>query len=388
MPSLTKAVSKALYSHYRAVNQYKSALEMYEIFIESRDSLESESNKKAMIRQEFKYVYEKKAEEDSLTNVIEQNLKDAEILAERSEKEHHQVQTYYLYAGLGLALLFGGFIFNRFKVTDKQKVIIEEQKKVVDYSFKELEIKNTEILDSIVYAKRIQSAIMPTESFVKENLKDSFILYKPKDVVAGDFYWIEPKNDKIMFAAADCTGHGVPGALVSVVCNNALNRSVREYGLTNPADILNKVRDIGVAEFEKADEDVNDGMDIALCSIEGMKLQYAGAFNPLWVVRDGELIIIKADKFSIGKFDSERDFTGHSMDLKKNDVVYIYSDGYADQFGGEFGKKFKTKALMELVQKIVDKPMTQQLSILDQVFTDWKGDLDQIDDVCVIGVRV
>jgi serine phosphatase RsbU (regulator of sigma subunit)/uncharacterized protein HemY len=388
VPALTKTVSKSLYNDYKAVNQYKLALEMYEVFIAARDSLLSESNKKAVIRQEFKYVYEKKAEEDSLTNIIQQNLKDAEILAERTEKEHHQVQSYYLFAGLGLALIFGGFIYNRFKVTDKQKLIIEEQKRIVDKSYDELEIKNTEILDSIIYAKRIQSAIMPTDSFVEEHLKDSFVLYKPKDVVAGDFYWIEKKDNKILFAAADCTGHGVPGALVSVVCNNALNRSVREYGLSDPDKILNKVRDIVVAEFEKSDEDVNDGMDIALCSIDGMDLKYAGAFNPLWVVREGELIVIKADKFSIGQFDADKNFTCHSMELKKNDVVYLFSDGYVDQFGGENGKKFKTRAFMELVKKHSKKSMKEQYAIFNEVFESWKGDLDQIDDVCVIGVRV
>jgi serine phosphatase RsbU (regulator of sigma subunit)/tetratricopeptide (TPR) repeat protein len=380
--------SEVLHQSYYLMNEPLLAYDMLLLFMQNKDSLNSEENRSEVIRHEFKYMYDKKKEEDSLKNIIVQVEKDAIILAERTKKENGEIQSYYLAGGLLLSLIFGVFIYNRFKVTDRQKIIIQEHKLVLDNSFKELEIKNTEILDSIIYAQRIQSAIMPTDSFVKEHLKDSFILYKPKDVVAGDFYWIEPRNGKLMFAAADCTGHGVPGALVSIVCNNALNRAVREYGLTDPAEILNKVRDIVVAEFEKSDEDVNDGMDIALCSIDGMKLKYAGAFNPLWVVRDGELIVIKADKFSIGKFDFKRDYTGHAMDLKKGDVIYIYSDGYADQFGGEQGKKFKTKTLMTLVQKIVDKPMAEQLSILEQEFNDWKGDLDQIDDICIIGLRV
>ena len=159
----------------------------------------------------------------------------------------------------------------------------------------EVESKNKEITDSITYAKRIQSAILPPEKVVKESLEDSFILYKPKDIVAGDFYWLEQKNGKVLFAAADCTGHGVPGAMVSVVCNNALNRSVREHGLTDPGKILDKTREIVIEEFEKSDEEVNDGMDIAICSLEGNSLQYAGAHNPLWVIRNGAILETKAN---------------------------------------------------------------------------------------------
>ena len=210
-------------------------------------------------------------------------------------------------------------------------------------------MKSKEVTDSIKYAKRIQSAILPSSKTIKEYLPNSFIFYKPKDIVAGDFYWLESKNDTVLFAVADCTGHGVPGAMVSVICNNGLNRSVREYGLINPSDILNKTREIVISEFEKSDEDVRDGMDIALCSIkykvESKKsqttaiLQYAGANNPLWIVRDHELIDIRPDKQPIGKHFKNSSFTPHSIELKKGDTIYIFSDGYADQFGGPKGKK-------------------------------------------------
>jgi serine phosphatase RsbU (regulator of sigma subunit) len=199
---------------------------------------------------------------------------------------------------------------------------------------------------------------------------------------------MEQKNGKIFFAVADCTGHGVPGAMVSVVCNNALNRSVREHGLTIPGEILDKTRDIVVQEFEKSEEDVKDGMDIALCSIEGMKLQYAGAYNPLWIIRNGELIETKANKQPIGQFDNPEPYTTHSFDLEKGDAIYIFSDGYVDQFGGERGKKFKSKAFRELLLSIQDKNMEEQKKSIDETFETWIGDLEQIDDVCVIGVRV
>jgi serine phosphatase RsbU (regulator of sigma subunit)/TPR repeat protein len=252
----------------------------------------------------------------------------------------------------------------------------------------EIETKNRDIMDSIKYAKRIQNAILPPNKIVKEFLHDSFIYYKPKDIVAGDFYWLEHKEGKVLFAAADCTGHGVPGAMVSVVCSNGLNRSVREHGITDPGKILDKTRDIIIQEFEKSEEDVNDGMDIALCSLEGNTLLYAGAHNPLWIIRNGKLLETKANKQPIGKFDKLLPYTTHTFELEPNDTFYIFSDGYVDQFGGEKGKKFKANAFKELLISIQDKSMEEQKEKLDQVFESWKGDLEQIDDVCVIGIRM
>ena len=275
----------------------------------------------------------------------------------------------------------------------------------IAHQHQELEETHKEITDSIAYAKRIQSAILPPIKLVKKYLKDSFVLYKPKDVVAGDFYWLESFADSldskgisegVLFAAADCTGHGVPGAMVSVVCNNALNRSVREFGLTAPGKILDKTREIVIQEFEKSEEEVKDGMDIALVSLSQYKtgeqktvLQYAGAHNPLWIIRKGTSTIeeIKADKEPIGKFDNPSPFTCHTLELEKGDTIYIFSDGYVDQFGGPRGKKFKAKPLRELLLSIQDKSMEEQKNLLNEAFENWRGELEQVDDVCVIGVR-
>ena len=277
------------------------------------------------------------------------------------------------------------------KLTQRQKELeseVEEATGDLRLKHEELEETHKEITDSIAYAKRIQSAILPPAKLVKEYLQESFILYKPKDIVAGDFYWLEHKNGKVLFAAADCTGHGVPGAMVSVVCNNALNRSVREYGLSSPGGILDKTREIVIQEFDKSEEDVKDGMDIALCSLKGNKLQYAGAHNPLWIIRKGEILETKANKQPIGKFDKPSPYTTHTFELEKGDSIYIFSDGYVDQFGGEKGKKFKSKAFRTLLLSIQDKAMEEQRVLIDEAFEAWRGNLEQIDDVCVIGVRI
>lgn len=282
------------------------------------------------------------------------------------------------------------FFFNRFTVLYLKH--IESQRN-------EIEVQKREIIDSINYARRIQKAILPPTRLVREYLGDSFILYKPKDVVAGDFYWMEKSDNKILFAAADCTGHGVPGAMVSVVCNNALNRSVREFKLSDPGEILDKTRELLLQEFDKAEEDVKDGMDISLCVMEGNMLHFAGAYNPLWLIRkEGpdkdasadypSFIELKPDKQPIGKFDNPFPFNSQTIELREGDTIYIFSDGYADQFGGEKGKKFMVANFKKLLISIQNEAMEKQKEIIDMNFESWKGDLEQIDDVCVIGLKI
>jgi serine phosphatase RsbU (regulator of sigma subunit) len=387
-PEKIKYTAELLSSIYEKQENFDKALEMYKLHIQMRDSLNNEETQKVTAQQQAKYEYEKQKALDDAEH-------EKQIAIEQEAKEKQQIITYATGGGLGLVGVFLIFVFNRLQVTKKQKLVIEEQKKevesqkeVVELAHSELEEKNQEIMDSITYAKRIQNAILPPLKVVKEYLTKSFILYKPKDIVAGDFYWMEHKGGRVLFAAADCTGHGVPGAMVSVVCNNGLNRSVREYGLTDPGEILNKTREIVIAEFEKSEEEVKDGMDIALCSLEGNTLKYAGANNPLWIIRNGEIIETKADKQPIGKFDELLPYTTHTFELQKGDTIYIFSDGYVDQFGGEKGKKFKAKAFRELLLSIQDQSMDDQKIIIDSAFENWRGNLEQIDDVCVIGVKV
>ena len=385
-----KTNAKLLSNVYFAQGKFKLSLEMYKLEITMRDSLNNESTQKAAIQQQAKYEYEKQKAVDDAEH-------DKEIAIEHEAKEKQTILTYATGGGLGLVAIFLLVVFNRLKVTRKQKNIIEaqkteveNQKNVVELAHTELEEKNKEITDSIQYAKRIQNAILPPNKVVKKYLQESYIYYKPKDIVAGDFYWLEHSESKVLFAAADCTGHGVPGAMVSVVCNNGLNRSVREFGLTDPGEILNKTREIVVQEFEKSEEEVKDGMDIALCTLEGNRLQYAGAHNPLWIIRKDaeEIEEIKANKQPIGQFDNPEPYTTHTIYLQKGDSLYIFSDGYADQFGGEKGKKLKTANFKKLLLSIQNESMEKQKQLIDEAFDKWKGDLEQLDDVCVIGVRI
>jgi ligand-binding sensor domain-containing protein/serine phosphatase RsbU (regulator of sigma subunit) len=303
------------------------------------------------------------------------------------------------------------------KIVEERTIEVVKEKKAVEDQKSLVEEKNKEILDSIAYAKRLQEAILPSEDFVRKNLPDSFILYKPKDIVAGDFYWMETVGDTILFAVADCTGHGVPGALVSVVCSNALNQAVREFGITEPAEILNKVRDLVIQTFEKSKSEVKDGMDISLFSLTlrsasdgGLSrptLHWAGANNGLWIIRknladdalfsetaisskDGlfKLKEIKADKQPIGKYHNPKPFTNHSITLEKGDKIYLFSDGFQDQFGGSKSKKFKASRLKELLLELQEKKMNEQCLVLENAFENWRGELEQLDDVCIAGVQV
>lgn len=261
--------------------------------------------------------------------------------------------------------------------------------KQIDQQKSLLETKNKETSDSINYAQRIQNAILPSRRLVENHLPGSFIVYQPKDIVSGDFYWIEKKNEKIFFAVADCTGHGVPGAMMSVIGQNALNRVVNEFGITTPSKILDKLSDLIDEAFAKSGSDVRDGMDIALCSLNPVtgSVEYAGAHNPIYHIANGELKEYKASKQPIGRFESRVPFLNNEFKMQKEDSLYLFSDGIADQFGGPDGKKFKYKRVKELLLKIYSKPPAEQKNTVITAFSDWKGSLEQIDDVCLFGVK-
>lgn len=391
-PKLIK-ISAALVSQvYEKQGRGMEALQLFKIAKIMSDSLNNQTSQKASVRQQAKFEYEKQKVQDDAEH-------DKLIAIKQEEKEKQQVIIYATVAGLILIAGFLFFVFNRLRITRKQNRIIEAQKDVVELARKELEEKNQEITDSITYAKRIQDAILPTNQVVKELLPNSFIFYQPKDIVAGDFYWMESKDDYILFAAADCTGHGVPGAMVSVVCHTALHRVIRDYDLVDPGKILDKTREIIIDQLNRPGDsegysmsNMNDGMDIALCVLNTKtnQITYAGANNPLWILRDGgeEMEEIKATKQAIGRVENPISYQTHDLTLSKGDSIFVFSDGFADQFGGDKGKKLKYKPFKKLLVAMKDELMETQLHLIEDNFNNWKGNHDQVDDVCVIGVRI
>lgn len=339
---------------------------------------------------------------DSLTNNKSQNIiseiqtrteteqaqKEIEILnkdkvIKDTQFEKEKTLRYALFGGLALMILLAGISYRNYKRKQKDNLIINKQKHLV-------EEKNREILDSIEYALRIQTAILPPQKIVRQYLEKSFILYKPKDIVAGDFYWMEQINDLVLFAACDCTGHGVPGAMVSVVCHNALNRAVREFGLTQPAAILDKTAEIVLENFSKSEDEIHDGMDISICALNTKTrlLEWAGANNPIWLISNGILIETKADKQCIGHNDNIKPFTNHKFKMESDTSIYLFSDGFADQFGGQPERKLTKNRFKELLLSIQQLTIQQQALELDKFITNYKKEIEQTDDILVIGVKV
>lgn len=278
------------------------------------------------------------------------------------------------------------------KVTERTEEVVR-QKSEIENKNEELQILYKQVTDSIHYAKRIQEAILPPDNIINQILPNSFVLFKPKDIVSGDFYWIERKNNLTYFAAVDCTGHGVPGAFMSLVGHNILKDIISNTDVIKPSEILDKLREgvINTLHISDSGTQSKDGMDITLCCInfDTLQLQYAAAYNPLCIVRNNELIIYNANKFPIGAFIGEKEsFDNITIQLQKNDQLYIYSDGFADQFGGPNGKKFMVGNFRKLLTKISNDPIKEQIKLLSSTLDDWQGDLEQVDDILVMGLKV
>jgi serine phosphatase RsbU (regulator of sigma subunit) len=282
-----------------------------------------------------------------------------------------------------LALIVLPFARKILREEDEQKRLLHEQANAISK-------KNQEITASINYAQKIQNTILPELDNLPSAFSEFAMIYKPKDIVAGDFYFIEQRGNHIYVAAADCTGHGVPGAMVSVICSNALFSAINDQQLCETNKILDATRDIVTQKFEFSRDDIKDGMDISLCrfDITTNELEYSGANSPIYIVRNNSLQELKPCKQPIGKFFSPRPFASKKVQLEKGDSVYMFSDGYADQFGGERGKKLKYKTFRERLLETSKLTLAEQMNHLDQFFNDWKGNQEQVDDVCLLGIRI
>lgn len=382
---------------YYDIGSYQKAYKSYEEYSFTKDSIFTQESSSQIAEMNTKYDTDKKNKE------IELLKKESEIqqLNQEAEQNRNSMIRNSLIAGCLFILILAVVLYNRNQVKQKANNAlaeknrnIEEQKEQIQFQHGQLEHKNKEITDSIKYAKHLQLAILPPDTQVKRLLPDSFILYRPKDIVSGDFYWIEEWGTQVLVGAADCTGHGVPGAFMSIVGNNLLQQAVFNFGLSKPFLILNNVNKNISRMMHQSEETaaVKDGMDIALISIDRSKnlIEYAGAFNPLWIVRENECIELKADKHPVGEFLGEelKSFTHNEFITQKGDVLYIFTDGYADQFGGPKGKKFKYKQFQQMLITNANKPMEEQRLILEEILSNWQGSLEQIDDILVIGIRI
>lgn len=371
---------------YRQMGRFKEALHYYDLASTHEKNIYNEKNSMIFADLKTNHELEKKDQQIAL------NRKDLAIKNEQIKSDESRIQFFIM--GTVLLLLLLVFIIYFLLQKNKNNRLLKTQNNLIEEQRSALEHKQNEIIDSINYASRIQSAIIPKSETLKKQLKKGFVLYLPKDVVSGDFYWTEELNDnEVLVAVADCTGHGVPGAMVSIVCNNALNRAVREFKLVKTGEILDKTRELVIEEFAQNDGSVKDGMDISLSKInfETNTIQWSGANNPFWMVKKSapdEILEIKADKQPIGQFQHATNFTTHEVSLQKGDRFFLFSDGYADQFGGEKGKKMKNKNLKTFILENNTVEIEAFTSLLEDFFNGWKGSFEQLDDVCIIGIEL
>ncbi len=388
-PVNIKNAANFLCKFYKETGNHKLALENHEIFIQMRDSINNIETQKASIKQQTKYEYEKeKAVNDEMHSIEMKHQEEKAI--EENRKQNIVIAAISL--GLFLVAIFAIILFNRFRVTKKQKIMIELKENETQLQKQIIEEKHKEITDSINYAERIQRSFLATQQHLDQNLSEYFILFKPKDIVSGDFYWSATLNNgNFAFATADSTGHGVPGAIMSLLNITSLEKAIEVH--SDPTEILNATRSIIIERLKKdgSDEGGRDGMDCSLCvyDFKKFKLYIASAHNPVWIVREQKVVEIKPDKMPVGKHERKNtSFSLHEFDLQKGDVVYTLTDGFSDQFGGAKGKKFMSKNLREIILKNSSLPLSDQKQALEKAFASWVGNLEQIDDVTIVGVRV
>jgi serine phosphatase RsbU (regulator of sigma subunit) len=375
-----KQAYQNLSSVYTNLKNYQKALEYTNLFYQEKDSLFSQEALKQVTEINTKYQTEKKEKEIQLLTK-DQQLKDKTLREQR-------VIRIALIVGLGLFFILSFTLYNRYRFKQKANTLLEKQKQ-------EIQEKNMLITDSIDYAKTIQEAVFPSENKMMSLFPDSFVLYKPKAIVSGDFYLVGEKDDQIICTVADCTGHGIPGAFMSLLGFNMLENIIEKKEDYRPSIILNELNQKMVSTMShdpNNNTSVKHGMDASVITIDrkSMQLQFAGAHNPLYQVRDNALIEIKADKMSIGSYKEGKqiEFSNHTLPIQKGDVFYLFSDGFPDQIGGPNRKKFYYPPFKELLISIHKMAMNEQKHFLDQVITSWRGERDQTDDILVVGIKI
>lgn len=372
-----------IYRHQKKFEQAFTCLKEANIL---NDSISNDKIKKSILKQQFKSDYEKK----EIELKAEQTKKDTERKAEKKRQQYILYGTLVVLAAL-LVVIY--VVYRNYASKKKSALVLEEKNKII-YSQKQLvEEKQKEIIDSINYAQKIQAAVLTGDEIWKKISKEYFILFQPKDIVSGDFYWAyNTVNSRAVFALADCTGHGVPGGFMSMLGNSFLNELVVENKIFNPAELLNKLRTKIISSLEqKGVTDRRDGMDMAICTWNKLNntLEFAGANNKLWIIRSGSLVEYAGDKMPVGNYHGElKPFTLHEIKLEPGDQIVLSTDGFADQFGGEGSKKLMTKNLKSFIVNNSNLMLQQQRELLHNFLQEWKGHNEQVDDVSVISIKV
>ncbi len=378
-------VSQSLGLTYAELKDYKKASEYFHLFIVCNDSLRARTNNVNL--DNLKHTLAAESEKQHLL------VKDAEIEKQKAIVDKQIIIRNTFIAGFVLLIALVIFIFRVYRQKQRTNRELDITNKKIEFAYKLIKEKTNEITDSIHYALRIQKATLPHRKDIWTALQKSFVLYKPKDIVSGDFYWFAEKDQTVFIAAMDCTGHGVPGAFMSIIGSERLNDAV--HNENNPSKILSLLNQGIKASLRQSEnvESTRDGMDIALCSIDlkNKVVNYAGANRPLWIIKKNTICIeeIKATKCAIGGLTkSDQHFETHTIQLEDGDTFYIFTDGYSDQDGGDKGKKLMTKKFRQILLDIQDKTMQEQEAYLEAYFEKWRGTKEQLDDILIIGVRI
>ncbi|MFC2152144.1 response regulator [Bacteroidota bacterium] len=403
------------FEQYASIDKHIKSSQIKEIEEKSKEEVQKAQSEKIRTEKTLSETSDKlektqntleETEEISKQQQIELELKELTIREKEIEIRNKRIIMFSTIFILFLILLFTILLLRQFRAKKKANVLLAEQNEQIKLQKTEIESQRDlanqqkkDITDSIQYAKRIQSALLPPLNFIRRSLPEHFILFKPKDIVSGDFYWMMNKDGNIIIAAADCTGHGVPGAFMSMLGTAFLNEIVTKivenkhiYSL-QANEILNQLRSYIIESLHQSNDfnESKDGIDIALCIIdpEKQKLQFAGAHNPLYMIKDNNLEIIKGDRMPASIHNNaDKSFTNHEIDYKENDIIYLFSDGYYDQIGGPKNRKYMSRYFQQLILDIHEKPMEEQKQILDKTIKDWRGENVQLDDILVIGIKL
>ena len=368
-----------------STGNYRRALQFYRQYTEFKDSL--------MDTLHVRQMRDMKEKSEKERIISELKLQQAEKEKSESDKKRGEWRIIFLVVAFPTISIFLILFFRQLKINQKTKILIQQQNEQIKKHNEIVERHTKEISDHLTYAGIIQSAVLTLHSVFEENFEEHFIYFKPKRIVSGDFYWTTRKGSKIFLAVADCTGHGVQGAFISLLGMTFLNEIVNKMQVELTDEILSQLRDKLSQSLSGNDLtfEAQDGMDIALCIIdrESLELQFSGAFSPIFIISNNNLEVLRGDRIPIG-YSMKEDvyFSRHHFKLKEGDMIYLLSDGYCDQLGGETRKKFMTKRFNHLLLDIYQYPLEKQKEWLHKTLIDWMGDNDQVDDVTIIGVKI